>query len=49
LVVLQPRRLSEGGTPTASVSYGFRGLASVEQAVEDSLYKGRKDLPYYPQ
>jgi hypothetical protein len=49
LVVLQPRRLSEGGTPTASVSYGFRGPASVEQAVEDSLYKGRKDLPYYPQ
>jgi hypothetical protein len=49
LVVLQPRRLSEGGTPIASVSYGFRGPGSVEQAVEDSLYKGRKDLPYYPQ
>lgn len=49
LVVLQPRRLSDGGPPVASVSYGFRGPASVEQAVEDSLYDGRRDLPYYPQ
>jgi hypothetical protein len=49
LVVLQPRRLSDGGAPVASVSYGFRGPGSVEQAVEDSLYEGRKDLPYYPQ
>lgn len=47
LVVLQPRRLSDGA-PVASVSYGFRGPASVEQAVEDSLYEGRRDLPYYP-
>lgn len=48
LVVLQPRRLSDGA-PVASVRYGFRGPASVEQAVEDSLYEGRTDLPYHPQ
>jgi hypothetical protein len=39
LVVLQPRELS-GDTPTASVSYGFRGPGSVVQAVRDALYKG---------
>ena len=34
--------------PAATVSYGFRGPASVEQALEDALYKGPKDIPYYP-
>lgn len=49
LVVLSPRSLSEDGTPVASVGYGFRGPKSVDQAVEDALYEGRKDLPYYPE
>lgn len=48
LVVLQPKNLSDGGQPTATIEYGFRGPDSVNQAVEDALYKGRDDLPYYP-
>jgi hypothetical protein len=44
---VRPRRLTEG-TPTASVSYGFRGPDSVYQAVRDALYKGPTNLPYYP-
>lgn len=47
LVVVRPRRLSHG-TPTATVSYGFRGPDSVEQAVRDGLYGGPSNLPYYP-
>lgn len=47
LVVVRPRRES-GGTPQATVSYGFRSTASVVQAVEDALYSGRDDLPYHP-
>lgn len=47
LVVVRPRRLSRG-TPTASVSYGFRDFNSVEQAVRDALYDGPTNLPYYP-
>jgi len=49
LVVLRPRKLSEGAVPEATVSYGFRGPESVEQAVRDALYKGRDDIPYYPE
>jgi hypothetical protein len=49
LVVIRPRRLTEGPTPVASVAYGFRGPQSVDQAVEDALYEGRQDLPYYPE
>ncbi len=49
LVVLRPRRLTKGSVPVASVAYGFRGPQSVNQAVEDALYKGRKDIPYYPE
>ena len=30
------------------MSYGFRGPASVEQALEDALYNGPKNIPYYP-
>jgi hypothetical protein len=48
LVVLSPKRLNDGGLPTATVSYGFRGPGSVIQAIEDAEYKGRTDLPYYP-
>jgi type IV secretory pathway VirB10-like protein len=47
LVVVRPRRLS-GDVPKATVSYGFRGPASVVQAVRDALYKGPK-VPYYPE
>jgi hypothetical protein len=39
LVVLSPRAVS-GDTPTATVSYGFRGPPSVVQAVRDALYAG---------
>jgi hypothetical protein len=47
LIVLRPQKLSHG-TPTAAVSYGFRGPDSVAQAIADALYKGPTDLPYYP-
>jgi hypothetical protein len=48
LVVISPKRLAQGGLPNASVSYGFRGPASVVQAVKDGEYKGKTNLPYYP-
>ena len=48
LVVVRPRRLTEGPTPVATVSYGFRGPQSVDQAVDDALYAGATDIPYYP-
>jgi hypothetical protein len=47
LIVLRPRHLTDG-TPTASVSYGFRGPESVDQAIRNALYKGPINLPYYP-
>jgi len=46
LVVLSPRAVS-GETPSASVSYGFRGPASVVQAVRDALYTGPA-VSYHP-
>jgi len=46
LVVLRPRKLTKG-TPTASVSYGFRNAESASQAVDDALYRG-PDRPYHP-
>jgi hypothetical protein len=49
LVVIRPRKVTEGDTPVAAVSYGFRGPDSVDQAVRDALYAGRKDIPYYPE
>ncbi len=48
LIVIRPKKFTDGPLPTATVSYGFRSAASVNQAVEDALYKGRSDLPYYP-
>lgn len=49
LVVLRPKKLTDRGTlPTATIEYGFRGPDSVSQAVDDALYKGPSDLPYYP-
>jgi hypothetical protein len=47
LVVVRPRRES-GSVPEAQVSYGFRNSQSVVQAVDDALYSGRDELPYYP-
>jgi hypothetical protein len=47
LIVMRPRHLTHG-TPTASVSYGFRGPESVDQAIRNALYKGPSNLPYYP-
>jgi hypothetical protein len=50
LVVLRPKNLSpKGSEPTATIEYGYRGPDSVAQMVEDALYKGPTDLPYYPQ
>jgi hypothetical protein len=46
LVVIRPRKLT-GSVPTASVSYGFRGPRSINQAVDDALYDG-KQVPSYP-
>ena len=47
LVVIRPKRLTDGPLPEASVAYGFRKPESVGQAVRDALYKG-KELPYHP-
>jgi hypothetical protein len=46
LVVLSPKS-ADGGTPKASVHYGFQSFESVEQAVIDAGYEGRT-LPYHP-
>lgn len=46
LVVMRPRRLS-GGTPVASVDYGFQTPSSVRQAVIDAAYKG-PEATYHP-
>jgi hypothetical protein len=48
LIVLRPRKLTHGGTPEATVSYGFRGPDGVRQAIRDALYRGPTNLPYYP-
>jgi hypothetical protein len=48
LVVIQPKRLTEGSLPEATVSYGYRGARTIEQAVRDAGYKGPDNLPYYP-
>jgi hypothetical protein len=47
LIALRPRNLTHGA-PTATVSYGFRGPESVDQAISDALYKGPRNLPYHP-
>jgi hypothetical protein len=47
LIVVRPRQLTDG-PPTATVSYGFRGPDSVDQAVRNALYKGPTNLPYHP-
>jgi subtilisin family serine protease len=39
LLVMRPRNLS-GGTPQASVSYGFQSAQAVDQAIRDASYHG---------
>ncbi len=46
LVVIRPRKLT-GSVPVATVAYGFRGPGSIDQAVDDAVYKG-KQVPSYP-
>lgn len=46
LVVMRPKKLS-GGTPQASVEYGFQTSEGVQQAVRDAAYEGH-ELTYHP-
>jgi hypothetical protein len=46
LLVMRPRKLS-GGSPEASVDYGFQTPQSVVQAVIDARYKGPEET-YHP-
>ena len=46
LVVMRPKRLS-GGTPQASVDYGFQTSQGVVQAVLDASYRG-PEVTYHP-
>jgi hypothetical protein len=46
LVVMRPRRLSEGG-PQATVSYGFQTEQGIEQAMRDATYAG-PEATYHP-
>jgi hypothetical protein len=48
LIVVQPRRRSEGDTVTATVDYGFQSAQDIKQAVIDAGYKG-PDLTYAPE
>jgi len=48
LVVMRPRSVTHGGTPRATVTYGFNGPEQIVQAVRDSLYHGPENLPYHP-
>lgn len=48
LIVLRPRHLSEGGTATATVDYGFQSAADIRQDVIDARYKG-PELTYAPE
>jgi hypothetical protein len=47
LVVLKPKRLS-GGTPQATVDYGFQTPQSMVQAVRDASYHG-PEATYHPE
>jgi hypothetical protein len=49
LVVMKPRSAVKGDTPEAGVSYGFRSAESILQAIRDAGYRGRADLPAYPE
>jgi hypothetical protein len=47
LIVIQPRRLSDGGAAQATVTYGFQTAADIRQAVRDANYRG-PTLTYAP-
>jgi hypothetical protein len=47
LVVMTPKRLS-GGTPQATVDYGFQTPETLVQAVRDASYKG-PEATYHPE
>lgn len=44
LIIVRPRKLTDD-VPTASVSTGFEGPRSIEQALEDALYDGKVRPP----
>lgn len=46
LVVMRPKALT-GGTPQASVDYGFQTPQSVAQAIRDASYRG-PEVTYHP-
>jgi hypothetical protein len=49
IVVVEPSKKSKNGaSPQATVSYGFHGVGSIEQAIRDAKYNGPEDLPTYP-
>ena len=50
IVVLEPNRghIDKHAMPKATVSYGFHGFGSIEQAIRDAQYNGPDDLPTYP-
>jgi hypothetical protein len=48
LIVLRKKSLTHGSVPKASISYGYRGLDSLEQTLRDARYRGANNLPYYP-
>ena len=50
IVVLDPNRghIDKNAIPKATVSYGFHGFDSIQQAIRDAQYKGPENLPAYP-
>ena len=44
LIMVRPRNLTDD-VPTATISTGFEGPRSLEQALDDALYDGRSRLP----
>jgi hypothetical protein len=47
LIVIQPRRLNNGGAAAATVDYGFQSKQDIKQAVIDAGYHG-PELTYAP-
>jgi hypothetical protein len=48
IVIIRPKKLTDGSTPVASVSYGFKSVQGVVQTLRDATYKGPENLPSYP-
>jgi hypothetical protein len=46
IVVVKPTK--KHASPTATITYGYIGADSIEQAIRDAGYKGPDDLPSYP-